>query len=233
MAKIFISYRRSDTGPYADRLVERLGDFQFEAVFLDRSQIRLGQNFADRIRQALAQCNAVLALIGPKWLDARDESGSRRLDDANDWVRREITLASRLKLPVVPVLFDGAKSPATEQLPRDLACLATSQGYDINGNYFDRDAIDLCSRLEAELTAAVRAQSTIDKPRVSQPVLDQVRFIWMFLFAVTLLFAVAPAVAPAFPRLFWLFPCAMTLAAFLWWLYGLAALMRPGHARAV
>jgi hypothetical protein len=31
------------------------------------------------------RCDALLAVIGPAWLDMRDEDGSRRLDDSNDF----------------------------------------------------------------------------------------------------------------------------------------------------
>jgi hypothetical protein len=31
------------------------------------------------------RCDALLAVIGPAWLDMRDEDGNRRLDDPNDF----------------------------------------------------------------------------------------------------------------------------------------------------
>ena len=37
--------------------------------------------------------NLVLAVIGPDWLEARDDHGTRRLDDPNDFVRLEIVTA--------------------------------------------------------------------------------------------------------------------------------------------
>ena len=35
----------------------------------------------------------LLAVIGPKWLDVRNENGDRRLDNPDDFVRIEITTA--------------------------------------------------------------------------------------------------------------------------------------------
>jgi hypothetical protein len=54
----------------------------------------------------------LLALIGLKWLDARDENGThRRLDDPDDFVRIEIVTALQRNIPVIPILLDGAKIP--------------------------------------------------------------------------------------------------------------------------
>src|SRR6185295_8703836 len=106
MARLFISYRRSDTGAYADRLVARLSAFQFQAIFQDREDIDLADNYADQIRAALATCDAVLVLVGPGWTIAQDRAGNKRLDLPTDWVRREVTLALSMGVPIVPVLFD-------------------------------------------------------------------------------------------------------------------------------
>jgi hypothetical protein len=76
VARLFISYRRSDTGAYADRLENRLAQFQFESVFLDRDDIGLAENYADTIRTALARSEAVLVLIGPTWATVADASGA-------------------------------------------------------------------------------------------------------------------------------------------------------------
>jgi hypothetical protein len=41
----------------------------------------------------------LLAVIGPNWLDARDEHGNRRLDNPNDFVRIEIAAALHAASP--------------------------------------------------------------------------------------------------------------------------------------
>lgn len=45
-------------------------------------------------KQAVA-CDVMLVIIGPNWLDARDEAGARRLDNPNDFVRIEVEAARR------------------------------------------------------------------------------------------------------------------------------------------
>ena len=41
------------------------------------------------INARLADCDALLAVIGPNWADARNEDGTRRLDNPDDFVRLE------------------------------------------------------------------------------------------------------------------------------------------------
>jgi hypothetical protein len=231
MARLFLSYRRSDTGAYADRLAQRLASFQFEAVFQDRQDIELGDNYADRIRSSLSQCSAVLVLIGKNWIDARDAEGRRRLDDPADWVRREVAMALSLKLPIVTVRFDFPHEMPQSQLPKELATLATNQGYDINGNYFERDADDLCARLEKLLVAADRTTAPGAAPPSAAHLLTQLRIIWIALAVLTLGTSVAPVLVPALPGVFWIFPGSMTMAAFLWWLYWLGESTRPARMR--
>jgi hypothetical protein len=76
--RIFISYRRDETAyPAAwlfDRLTQTLGRGQ---VFKDVNSIAPGDDFVQKITQAVASCDVLLALIGKEWLTARDEHGLR------------------------------------------------------------------------------------------------------------------------------------------------------------
>jgi hypothetical protein len=124
MGAIFISYRREDSEGHAGRLYEDLaGRFGKEAVFFDVSAIEPGQDFRHAIDANVARCSVLLAVIGPRWLEA-GMPGARRIDDASDFVRLEIASALKRSIPVVPVLVQGAKMPAAGQLPADLADLA-------------------------------------------------------------------------------------------------------------
>jgi hypothetical protein len=132
-----------------------------------------------------------------------------------------------LGIPVVPVLFDSARLPGANEVPADLAPLVTRQSYDINANYFERDADDLARRLEATLVSAARGTAPAPA-RVGAGLLQQLLLIWIGLLLVTVVVAAASAVLHV-PRHFWLFPCFMTAAAFLWWLYWLGESMRPAR----
>jgi hypothetical protein len=88
---IFISYRRQETSHLAGRLYDRLANrFGDDQVFMDVDTIELGVDFAQVINEAVSTCAVLLAVIGPHWLTATGEDGSRRLDDPDDIVRLEV-----------------------------------------------------------------------------------------------------------------------------------------------
>ena len=126
--KVFVSYRRADVGGYAgrlnDALTTRLGA---DKVFQDVSAIGAGQDFASEIDRALAEADAVLAVIGPGWLQASSPAGERRLLQPDDFVRTEIVRGLASGLPVVPVLVGGAAMPTAGELPAELSRLADRQ----------------------------------------------------------------------------------------------------------
>jgi hypothetical protein len=94
MSRIFISYRREDTGMGVGRLADVLRQhFAREQVFQDISSIDPGTDFVEALQKALADCAAVLVVIGQKWLTVSDRQGMRRLDNPHDWVRQEIVEA--------------------------------------------------------------------------------------------------------------------------------------------
>jgi hypothetical protein len=123
MPRVFLSYRRDDTagvtGRIHDQLRSRFGD---ESVFRDVDSIPSGLNFRERLERAVSECDVLLVLIGERWLQA-DESGKRRLDNSDDYVRMEIALALTSNKPVLPVLVGRAPMPLQGELPADLAQL--------------------------------------------------------------------------------------------------------------
>lgn len=119
--RFFISYRRSDSADYAERLYERLARvFGEDKVFLDREKIDLGDDFARVIDERVGNCDVLFALVGPNWLTSADEHGRRRLDSPRDYVRHEIATALKQSKRVVPVLVRGARMPDAADLPEDL-----------------------------------------------------------------------------------------------------------------
>ncbi|MCW5665536.1 MAG: toll/interleukin-1 receptor domain-containing protein [Piscinibacter sp.] len=150
MPDIFLSYRRRDsasaTGRLADRLVEHFGP---ERVFHDHASILAGEDFAAAIRRAINLSTVVLAVIGPDWLEARDEHGTRRLDDPNDFVRLEIADALDAGLPVLPVLVEGAAMPTAAQLPAVLADFARCQAVELSESRWRYDSDRLIALLQS------------------------------------------------------------------------------------
>lgn len=143
MPKFFISYRRQDSQHEADRLRENLLPYvrnNAKDIFVDVEGIPLGHDFSQHIAKQIQQTNVLLALIGKSWLEARNtETGTRRLDEEDDFVRVEISTALKLGIPVVPVLLDGASVPKADELPENLKPLSKRAGVTLNRLSFESD----------------------------------------------------------------------------------------------
>jgi hypothetical protein len=138
--RIFLSYRREDTRHLAGRLYDRLAErFGHAQIFMDVDSIEPGVDFAAAIDAAVASCNVLLALIGPQWLDARNEEGRRRLNDPDDFVVLEVTAALSRDVRVLPVLVDGASPPQAKDLPEALAPLARRNAMRLDHETFRSD----------------------------------------------------------------------------------------------
>jgi hypothetical protein len=130
--RVFISYRREDTGDAAAHLRHSLGrTLGPEKIFRDMDTIQPGQNFETVIQQALRSTSVCLVLIGPSWLTLKDDKGRRRLDVPSDFVRIEVETALRLGVEVIPLLVDGAKTPPRNQLPESIRKLASINAYEL------------------------------------------------------------------------------------------------------
>src|SRR5260221_13104667 len=118
MASVFLSYRREDSQPYAERLCDRLNDLLGgDSVFIDIDSIRPGDDFGKTIDHTLEQCAVVLVVIGPRWLEIADGHGQLRLNNPKDFHRLEIERALQRGIRVIPVLVGGAVMPSESCLP--------------------------------------------------------------------------------------------------------------------
>ncbi len=156
MAKIFISYRREDSQHQADRLHTALSrKIPKRNIFIDVDNIPVGVNFVQHLDQQVAQCDVLLALIGPDWLEAKNpQTGGRRLDDPKDFVRIEIASALKRGIPVAPILLDGAPFPQEHMLPDDLKALTLRNGVEVRRLTFDADTERLVRGLDLARVAA-------------------------------------------------------------------------------
>ena len=122
MPYLFVSYRRSDASGQAGRVYDWLAArFGRDAVFKDIDSIHAGDDFAAVIETTIERSDAVLAVIGPRWLQRE------RLAEPDDWVRRELREALERGVRIVPILVDGGVMPPVQSLPRDLKRLARLQ----------------------------------------------------------------------------------------------------------
>lgn len=150
MPDIFLSYRRQDSSSATGRLADRLEDhFGPGRVFRDHESISPGADFTEAIRRAINTSTVMLAIIGPDWLDARDDRGRRRLDLDGDFVRQEIETALKAGVPVVPVLVEGAKMPAREALPPSIGELWRINAVDLSESRWAFDTEQLIRTLQS------------------------------------------------------------------------------------
>ncbi len=152
MAGIFINYRRDDAPGVAGRLYDHLArNFPKRNLFMDVDAMKPGFDFVKQLDAQVSQCDALLAVIGPKWLEARDGKGLRRLDSDADYVRIEIAAALKRDIPVIPILVDGAVMPAEQELPDDLKSLARRHGVELRHTRFNVDADAVVAALKGSL----------------------------------------------------------------------------------
>jgi len=137
--RIFLNYRKADAGGYAipiyHSLVSKFGSSQ---VFKDVDAIKPGEQWDVKLNETLSTCDVVVAVIGPDWLSAADETG-RRLDRPDDWVRRELEQALKREVPIVPTLVGGATLPNEAQLPETLRPLLRRQMIELHDATWNSD----------------------------------------------------------------------------------------------
>jgi hypothetical protein len=150
MNKIFISYRRKESADFTGRLFDRLaGYFGPDSVFMDVDVLISGADYRTQIGKIIAECDVLLAIIGQEWTTITDESGKRRLDNPDDQLRIEVATALERGIAVVPVLIHGAGLPNADELPADIAAIATAEPIGIqSGLPFNTDVQKLVDRLE-------------------------------------------------------------------------------------
>jgi hypothetical protein len=145
---IFINYRREDSMGIAGRLHDRLAKaFGRKNLFMDVDSIPPGIDFVRHLNDQIAKCDILLAVIGPDWLNLKDEEGARRLHAADDFVALEITAALRRNISVIPILVDGARMPKASDLPESLKPLAHRNAFILRHDSFGRDADALIKKI--------------------------------------------------------------------------------------
>lgn len=166
MSGVFISYRREDAAASAGRLFDHLaGRFGRASVFMDVDAMEPGVDFYEVLNDKVGSCDALIAVIGPGWLDTRGEDGRRRLDNEDDFVRIEIAAALSRNVRVIPLLVDGARMPKAEDLPEDLKSLARRNAAELSHARFADDV----DRLAGVLGKIITTEQVAPTPRPGVP----------------------------------------------------------------
>jgi len=153
--QVFISYRRDDEKYAAGRLYDHLSQhFPKNQIFIDVDNLEPGVDFIEAIEASVGSCDALIAVIGKRWLTSTDQEGKRRLDNPEDFVRLEIATALKRNIRVIPVLVDGALMPRSSDLPDNLQPLVRRNALDVSHNRFNADSGRLLAVLEKVLEKA-------------------------------------------------------------------------------
>ena len=155
---IFLSYRRTDSAPTTRRLYDAISErFGAESVYLDTASTAWGEEWQTALENAVAGAEVVIVVIGPKWLFTHDEWGRRRIDNPDDWVRREIELALESDKAILPLLVGEMGMPPLEAFPTPLEELATKQAFRVDDEGWDHQVVTVLVQLESRVPRRVPA----------------------------------------------------------------------------
>jgi pterin-4a-carbinolamine dehydratase len=128
----------------------------------------MSDDWAERIRKALASATLLMPVIGPSWLSVADQHRKRRIDNADDWVRNEIRHALQSKLRILPVLLSKTPMPERAAFPDAIADLARFQGFELRDDRWEGDLALLLTRMQELGFRRVSSQNIrYPVPRVS------------------------------------------------------------------
>jgi hypothetical protein len=158
--KVFITYRREETGAHAGRLYDAMAArFGEDNVFMD-VDMAPGVDFVERITEAVAACHVLIVVMGPTWATVQDEQGSARLTDPEDFVRLEVeTALRRPEVTPIPVLVAGARMPKREDLPPEVRAITRRNALELGDQRWRDDVGRLMSAIDELLAESAVAPS--------------------------------------------------------------------------
>jgi hypothetical protein len=156
--KIFINYRHIDHPDFVERLRDWFAlRYGRDSVFMDFDTIPPFTRFADHIRKRVTECDVLVAVIGPLWLDLLRE----RIDHPeDDYVRLEIVQALQEGKLIAPICIKGARVPRSSELPPDLRPMLDYNVAHLNSGRAFLDSI------ENTLDALEQQMATLDGLRL-------------------------------------------------------------------
>lgn len=142
MARIYAAYRRDNTHPDVERVLESLVRAHGAAAVVRATPIATSDTYRTTVENTMRECAGVVVIAGPEFDSEPDALGRRRLDNPEDPLRIEIESALKVKkMMVIVALVGGYFLPDAKLLPRSLRPL-TRRGT-INVGAFDSVENDL------------------------------------------------------------------------------------------
>jgi len=106
---------------------------------------RTGRSLSAVLDDELQSCRLLVAVIGPNWTTPGTGGREPRLHDADDVVRREIAVALRRHIPLLPLLVD-ATMPDPVELPADIRDITKWQAFRFDLGDYDTSVKRLARR---------------------------------------------------------------------------------------
>jgi hypothetical protein len=155
------------------------------------------------VKAELAHSDVLLVVIGPRWLEVEGEKYTRSVDDPEDYPRAEIITALQRKIPVIPILLNGAKIPRVGQLPADLKELSFQNGREIRHASFPSDVARLAHELKQIPTKGRELPPEVETPpKADVEALPKTTFEWITGEIISWLVGIAMAVGMTWLGLF-------------------------------
>ncbi|MEM7299354.1 MAG: toll/interleukin-1 receptor domain-containing protein [Bacteroidota bacterium] len=201
---IFISYRRSDTKAFAERIAGALSkEFSSDQVFFDEKSIDPGDLFFKKIVQEITNRSYFILLLGPSWLESMKE---RNRSDFNreDIHFQEILKAKEHDRIIIPVLVNSTSMFHKDELPEELVFLPSHNAISIDEANFNQKMQDLISFIKRK-QSQIEFQNLENKSQIEIQKLKNTRNYSLSGLVVALLFAFIVIYffqndAPIFPR---------------------------------
>lgn len=119
MVDTFISYRREDGEDFSKKLSDDLKKIGCN-VFFDRESIRIGNDFPKVINESIKEANDVILVVSKSYF-GKNKDGITRINDSEDWVRKEIALALKLNKNIIPILINNQNDYGAANLPEEIS----------------------------------------------------------------------------------------------------------------
>jgi TIR domain len=166
MTKVFVNYSTGDEENVAAMLEKYLSDrFDSEVFFRASKSIPYGDDFRRALLEAARTSDALLAVIGTRWLTI-SENGQRKIDQEDYWTRREIVEAFAHGVRVIPVLIGSADLLTEKDLPPALVELATCQYARLRHRNLEGDLDLLATKLMELVPGLIEKEQPSGGPQV-------------------------------------------------------------------
>ena len=123
-----------------------------------------GDDLRLKIVEALERATTVLVIIGASWMQIDERTGRARIEEGDDWVRLEVSLALAWDKVVIPVLLNATRMPDRRTLPQDIAGLANKVAHPMRVSDWRSD-VDRLSEL-------ISPGSSAQPPHATQSIVD-------------------------------------------------------------